>query len=61
MIAVDDFRISVAPSCMLLQNIKVGNKELKKTIAVNRSTQRYILVLLLAASLGLLLLDWMNS
>lgn len=31
---------------------------LKKTVAINRSTQRHILVLLLAASVGLLFLDW---
>jgi hypothetical protein len=45
----------------LVQNIKLGNRELKKTVKVNQSTQRHILVLLLAATLGLLFLDWFNS
>ncbi len=43
---------------MPAQNIKKGNVEIRKTIEVNRSTQKYIFVLLLAATLGVLLLDW---
>lgn len=44
-----------------MQNIKRGNQELKSTVKINRSTQRHILVLLLAATLGLLFFDWFNS
>jgi hypothetical protein len=40
------------------QHLKKGNVEIRKTIAVNRSTQKYIVALLLAATLGLLFLDW---
>jgi syntaxin 18 len=42
-------------------NITVGNKALVKTIDVNRSSSRYILVLFLVASLSLLFYDWFNS
>jgi syntaxin 18 len=42
-------------------NLKAGNESLVKTIAVNRSTTRYIAVLLLVASACLLFLDWFNS
>ncbi|KAL6761385.1 hypothetical protein V8C86DRAFT_883891 [Haematococcus lacustris] len=43
------------------QHLKLGNSELRKTMAVNNSSQRYILALLLAATLGLLFFDWFNS
>lgn len=42
-------------------NIRRGNEDLKKTIAVNSSSTRYIVVLLLTASAMLLLFDWINS
>ena len=38
-----------------------GNQDLKQTVKINRSTQWYILVLLLVATLGLLIFDWLNS
>lgn len=38
-----------------------GNTSLTQAVAVNRSTRRYILVLLLVASLSLLFYDWVNS
>eukprot|EP00798_Chlamydomonas_sp_ICE-L_P032325 gene32325-16897_t len=41
--------------------IKSGNLELKKTVAVNRSTQKYIFYLLLACTMGLLIFDWLMS
>ena len=41
--------------------IRTGNEHLGKAIIVNRSTQRYILVLLIVATLGLLFFDWINS
>ncbi len=42
-------------------HIKRGNEEVRKTIAVNRSSTLYIVVMLLVASLMLLLFDWLNS
>ncbi|GLC51579.1 hypothetical protein PLESTB_000517600 [Pleodorina starrii] len=42
-------------------NITAGNEALTKTVAVNRSTTRYIVVLLLVATLCLLFFDWFNS
>jgi hypothetical protein len=42
-------------------NVRRGNEELRKTIAVNRSSTKYIVVLLLVASLLLVLFDWINS
>ena len=41
--------------------IRTGNEHLGKAISVNRSTQRYILVLLIVATFGLLFFDWINS
>lgn len=43
------------------ENLKAGNVSLTKTVAVNRSTTRYLVVLLLVATLSLLLFDWLNS
>ncbi|KXZ41617.1 hypothetical protein GPECTOR_360g130 [Gonium pectorale] len=42
-------------------NITAGNESLRKTVDVNRSTTRYVLVLLLVATLSLLFFDWFNS
>ncbi|PNH06392.1 Syntaxin-18 [Tetrabaena socialis] len=42
-------------------HITAGNVSLTKTVAVNRSTSRYLLVLLLVAALCLLFFDWFNS
>lgn len=42
-------------------NIKRGNRELKKTIQLNRSARYYTLVLLVTAGLLLLFFDWFNS
>ncbi|KAG2489074.1 hypothetical protein HYH03_012510 [Edaphochlamys debaryana] len=42
-------------------NLTAGNESLRKTVDVNRSTSRYIVVLLLVATLGLLFFDWFNS
>jgi hypothetical protein len=41
-----------------VQNISTGNLELRKAVAYGRSSQRYLLVLLLVATFGLLFLDW---
>lgn len=41
--------------------VATGNVHLDKTIKVNRSTQKYIFVLLLVATLCLLFFDWLNS
>ncbi len=43
---------------MPAQHIASGNVHIQKTVAINRSTQRYVFVLLLAATLALLFLDW---
>ncbi len=43
------------------EHLKAGNVSLTKTVAVNRSTTRYLVVLLLVATLCLLLFDWLNS
>jgi len=42
-------------------HIKRGNEELRKTIAVNRSSTLYLVVMLLTASAMLVLFDWINS
>ncbi|KAG2438037.1 hypothetical protein HXX76_005651 [Chlamydomonas incerta] len=42
-------------------NITRGNESLTKTVAINRSSSRYILVLLLVATACLLFFDWFNS
>jgi hypothetical protein len=43
------------------QHIVRGNVSIKKTVEVNRSTRKYVFVLLLVASLLLLFFDWFNS
>ena len=43
------------------QHIVQGNVNIRKTIEVNRSTRKYVFVLLLVASLLLLFFDWFNS
>lgn len=43
------------------QNIGSANVQLHKTIKVNASSRKYLLVFLLVASLGLLFLDWWSS
>lgn len=42
-------------------DVRRGNAELTKTLAVNRSSTLYLVVLLLVASALLLLYDWINS
>lgn len=42
-------------------NIVIGNREIVKTLAVNKSSSRYILALFAVASLCLLFYDWFNS
>lgn len=42
-------------------HIKMGNVDIKKTIEVNKSTRKYVFVLMLVASLLLLFFDWFNS
>ncbi|KAF8059460.1 SYP81 [Scenedesmus sp. PABB004] len=42
-------------------HLAAGNAQLRRTIAVNRSGRRYMLVLLLTAALLLLFFDWFNS
>ncbi|KAG2450660.1 hypothetical protein HYH02_004500 [Chlamydomonas schloesseri] len=42
-------------------NITRGNESLTKTVAINRSSTRHILVLLLLATACLLFFDWFNS
>lgn len=42
-------------------HITAGNESLTKTVAINRSTTWYIVVLLLVATLCLLFFDWFNS
>jgi syntaxin 18 len=41
--------------------VRRGNESLRKTVAVNRSSRRYMVVLLLVATLSLLFYDWFNS
>lgn len=48
-------------ACEATHFVAAGNESLVKTIAVDRSSQRYLLVLLMVATLCLLLYDWMNS
>ncbi|KAF5838948.1 hypothetical protein DUNSADRAFT_1893 [Dunaliella salina] len=43
------------------QNISTGNVDLQKAVNYGRSSQRQILIILLAATLGLLFFDWFNS
>jgi syntaxin 18 len=42
-------------------NLKRGNEDLRKTVALNRSSQLYIVILLLTASVLLLFMDWFYS
>ena len=42
-------------------HVRAGNEHLGKAIAVNRSTQYYIVVLLLVATVCLLFFEWFNS
>lgn len=42
-------------------NITRGNKELKKTIVLNRSSRNWVLVLSVVAALLLLFFDWFYS
>lgn len=42
-------------------NITRGNEEIKKTIDVNKSSRKYLVVLLVVATLALLFFDWFNS
>ena len=42
-------------------NVTRGNEEVRKTIAVNRSSTLYLVVLLLVAAAMLLFFDWLNS
>jgi hypothetical protein len=41
--------------------VAAGNEHLKKAIKLNRSFQRYIIVLVLVATASLLFFDWFNS
>ena len=41
--------------------VMAGNKDLAETIKINRSSQYYVLVLLLVATAGLLFFDWFHS
>jgi hypothetical protein len=40
------------------KNVSTGNVDLRKAVRYGKSSQRQVLVLLLAATLGLLFLDW---
>mmetsp|Transcript_16493 Transcript_16493/g.35661 ORF Transcript_16493/g.35661 Transcript_16493/m.35661 type:complete len:314 (-) Transcript_16493:442-1383(-) len=42
-------------------HIAKGNEHLRATVDINRSTQKYIIVLLLVATFSLLFFDWFNS
>lgn len=42
-------------------NITRGNEELRKTIALNRSSRRWVLVLCVVAGLLLVFFDWFYS
>lgn len=42
-------------------NVTRGNKELKKTIALNRSSRNWVMVLSIVAGLLLLFFDWFYS
>jgi syntaxin 18 len=42
-------------------NVRRGNEQVKRTIAVNASSTRYLVVLLLTLSALMLLFDWLNS
>ncbi len=69
------YTVSIYSACMQAEQIEAlyaeaveassyitrGNVELRKTIEVNRSSQKYVIVLLLVAAGLLLFFDWFSS